>query len=121
MPKKHQHLAQANHNEDFVAKRDLIASEFNDWAMIAIFHAALHYVEAYFDDKLNFHNTNHPERAMNIRKCLRQIQHDYEDLKNDAKSARYDLKTFTLNDFDQYIIPQLERIKSHIKAEISAK
>jgi len=118
MPTKGEHLKQAKHNERFVADYSLIRTNYNDWAVVAIFHAALHYVEAYFFKHWNLHHTNHGDRDNAIYKCLGRIYDDYFDLKNDARGARYDMKRFPLQEIEEEIIPLLDNIKQYIISQL---
>jgi len=70
MPTEDHHLVQARHNEEFV--QHLISTpRFSDWAATGIFYAAVHYVEAAFDARLNgFHTFSHAVREYNLSRVL---------------------------------------------------
>lgn len=91
MPNENQHLIQARHNEDFV--QYLIDTiRFGDWAATGIFYAAVHYVEAAFDARLNgFHTFSHAVRDYNLSRVLPDPRGrlEYRRLKSASMLARY--------------------------------
>jgi len=47
MPAKDEHLAKARGNESFALSLPLNSNSGVDWALVALFYSAMHYVEAY--------------------------------------------------------------------------
>jgi hypothetical protein len=91
MPTEDQHLVQARHNEEVV--QHLISTpRFNDWAATGIFYAAVHYVEAAFDARLNgFHTFSHAVREYQLSRVLPDPKSrlQYRRLKSASMLARY--------------------------------
>lgn len=112
MPSKEEHIAQAQHNEDFVSNTD---NPFFDWKLTGIFYTALQYVDAYLATK-NVHPPTHSWRlnAVNADPKLRAIRVDYRDLLNESRTARYEPPcTFGYGDA-QIALRRLNSIKSVI-------
>ena len=115
MPQKGKHINWATHNRDFWTSIDLDNTPFTDWVLTGIFYEALHWVEAFLASK-EHHSGNHPERSLNIRSHksdLRPIQTDYDTLKQDSETARYDCYKHTAEEVRQ-LIPLVDHIKNHI-------
>jgi len=96
MPTKEQHLHQAQHNEAYLAAFDLARSPFLDWAVTAAFYAALHYLRALMS-RLNYTNISgygDMDKAFDRLAILKrnpEIHDSYRQLKDDSRSARYDM------------------------------
>ena len=60
MPQPAEHIAQAEKNERLY--ENLIGTEFNDWAIVSLFYAALHYADAYFAQRVGVSPSNHSAR-----------------------------------------------------------
>lgn len=90
MPKTKEHLRKATDNESFADSLDLKVPVNVDWAITALFYAALHYVEAYFAIR-NFHSPDHRTRdsAIHRDQGVKVIFDDYSELKNYSINARY--------------------------------
>ncbi len=99
MPSKDQHVAKANHDEAFVASLDLATTPFCDWAVTALFYAALHYIEAYFATK-GAHSLDHRARDSDIQRepAISGLYNDYNELKNMSINARYMTTSFKSTD-----------------------
>ncbi len=115
MPRKAEHLGKAHHDEQFVSSLDLSTSPFIDWAVTALFYAALHYVEAYFAT-MNRHSADHRARDSAIRRDanLRKIYNDYSELKNHSINARYYMTPFVEADVTRHLRPRFNALKSYI-------
>lgn len=114
MPSQKQHLSQASHNEKLVSNYKLLDSEFTDWAITALFYSALHYVEAYFATKYNWHHRKHEKRNPAIRRCLPHCYDDYKQLKYDSEEARYNNRRFSIKELGDNIVPDFEKFKANI-------
>ena len=88
MPTKSEHREKASQNEFFVSS---LGNPFWDWAVVGVFYAALHYVEAYLATK-NIHSGSHPLRDSHVQRdpSLRAIYAKYRELKDESRDARYD-------------------------------
>ncbi|MGH9691584.1 MAG: hypothetical protein ACRD4C_10965 [Candidatus Acidiferrales bacterium] len=112
MASKEEHLAQAEHNEDFIAATD---NPFFDWKLIGMFYSALQYVDAYLATQ-NIHPPDHGDRAKHVSSFAKfaSIRSDYRDLKNESRTARYEPP----NLFDQGDVNIAQRRLDSIKATL---
>jgi hypothetical protein len=98
MPTKDEHLRQARHNEAFLGTFDLAQSVYLDWAATAAFYSALHYLRALMS-RLNYTNISgygDMDRAFERLAILKRnpgIHDSYRQLKDDSRSARYNMWT----------------------------
>lgn len=116
MPTAQQHLDGAERNEQFAKSLELSDHAQADWAVTAIFYAALHYVDAFFvsrSDKPAFHT----QREGKIRDTpeLVGIWMDYRRLKDMSREARYDLAPYTHVEFHS-ALKHLEKVRSQVLA-----
>ena len=115
MPQKDEHINWATHNHSFWTSIDLDSTPFIDWALIGMFYESVHWVEAFLAPK-GFHSGKHSVRLKNMRffkMDLKQIQNDYDKLKQDSETARYDCYKHTADEARQ-LIPLVGNIKKHI-------
>ena len=115
MPQKEDHVNWAGHDRDFWTSIDVNSSPFVDWAVSGMFYEATHWVEAFLAT-YNHHSGTHGERARNMRtfrSSLRAIQTDYDVLKQDSETARYDCYRHNANEARQ-LTPLVENIKRHL-------
>ena len=112
MPSKTDHAAKAVHDEKFVST---LGDPYWDWAVTGVFYAALHYVEAYLATK-RIHSPSHPVRDSHINRdsVLRAIYPDYRDLKDESRTARYDVIQFRSND-----LARMQQLLATIKTAIA--
>jgi uncharacterized protein (UPF0332 family) len=112
---KEGHLQQAAHNEKFIHQFDLDNTEFLDWAVIAAFYAALHWINAYLVTQ-NFKPANHETRdkAIVMYSVTKKIAWEYTVLKQHGFNARYRGFRFTAKQVRDQVIPFLEAIKKQI-------
>jgi hypothetical protein len=117
LPQKHEHVAKAKHDEEFVNSLDVSTTPYLDWAITALFYAALHYVEAYFAT-MKRHSPDHRTRDSAIRRDSRigGLYNDYSELKNFSINARYYMTTFTPRDLTAHLLPCLANIRTRITA-----
>ena len=90
MPSLQDHIAKASHNETFITQLGQLPTQFPDWAMIATFYAALHYVDAVLSLR-NLHPPTHHQRSSYVARMrpLRSIYPDYRTLEDTSRDARY--------------------------------
>jgi uncharacterized protein (UPF0332 family) len=116
MPKKDEHIDWAKHDRDFWTSIDLDNSPYTDWAATGMFYESLHWVEAFLATK-GYHSGDHRngERAMLslYPSDLAAITADFNDLKKDSETARYDCYKHTAEEARQ-LIPLIDNIKNHI-------
>lgn len=115
MPNEDEHTNRAMHNRQFWTGIDLDSNPFVDWALIGMFYESVHWVEAFLATK-RFHSGTHGERSRNMhlfQSELKVIQTDYDLLKQDSETARYNCYKHTDAEVRQ-CIPLADNIKSHI-------
>lgn len=120
MPDLTEHLAQAARNE---ALSQQLEVQHPDWAVTALFYAAVHYVEAYFFDRHTppqpQHYPTHHRRNVGVASRLPSVNNEYQALKTRSQDARYDCIHFTTGDVrhcrQAYLVP----IKQHVAANLS--
>lgn len=116
MPTKDQHVQKAEGNLAFALSLPLDIQARIDWALVAVFYAALHYVEAYLADT-GWHLRSHQTRDNVIGRDanLKKIFHEYQDLKFYAYNARYEVLNFTAANVTGEAIPSFQIVKTHLQ------
>ena len=97
MPSKQQHLDKATHNETFYDDFDLDSSPYCDWAVIALFHSLLHYIDAFLAAaQTPVHPRMHSVRDGCVGRItdLQPIYNKYIALKDKCRDARYEAIQF---------------------------
>jgi hypothetical protein len=124
LPNRNEHVEKAHGNEEFAgslvpADPTKIHPVDADWAIVAYFYAALHYVEAYFATQ-GADNFDHETRDDSIRNDaqIKQIFRPYSKLKSYGHNARYYIQTFNETDVN-YARSHLDAIKAHLTTLIS--
>ena len=99
MPSKEEHIAKAEGNARFASSLPLNDSASIDWALVATFYAAMHYVEAYLATK-GQHVRSHTTRDGYVGRDvnLKKIYNQYQDLKYYGYNARYEMTSFHSTD-----------------------
>lgn len=123
MASENEHLRQAAHNEEFLTAHGLADTPYTDWAVTAIFYAALHYVRALLS---RYHYTNisrygEMDKAFERVDVLRRndsIYVDYRQLKDDSRAARYDMWKPTGDEVIDLRDGELSRIRSFVLATL---
>lgn len=91
MGTKNSHLNKARHNHAFIAAFNLKETEFLDWAVVAIFYSALHWIDAYLAAKgFAEYKGSHTKRKDLIDRHLSSMADDYDLLFTNGHRARYD-------------------------------
>jgi len=90
-----------------------------DWALVILFYAAVHYVEAYLAVS-NQHLRSHAARDNVIGRdgYLKRIYMEYQDLKFYGFSARYEACAFRAEDVTGIAAKALQTIKSHLSPKL---
>lgn len=109
-----QHLDQARHNEQFA--QELLGAnpvEYPDWAVTAVFYAALHYVNHFFVRTTGWAPDNHFVRSTSLSRCAetRVIQFAFETLRNRCNECRYLCVPIAPREVKELLKNQLDDIK----------
>lgn len=108
------HLKQAMHNKQF-AEELLNADpvEYPDWAVTAVFYAALHYVNHFFVRTTGWAPDNHLLRSTSLNRCAetRAIRFAYETLRNRCDECRYLCMAIAPREVEELLKNQLGEIK----------
>lgn len=118
MPTRLQHVTKAEGNASFALSLPLKNQPQVDWALIALFYAAMHYVEAYLAP--NTHLKSHESRDKYIIRDshLRGIFKEYAHLKYFGYGARYEVYGFKDTHFKNEAIKDYETVKAHIAKKL---
>ena len=90
MPRDDRHNAKAQRNEQFAESLDHTDATQENWAVVAVFYSALHYVQAVLSGS-SINCKNHLERADEIARdpILKYVAGEYEYLFTTSMLARY--------------------------------
>lgn len=115
MPSKDQHVAKADGNAALALSLTLDNQSRIDWALVILFYAAMHYVEAYLA-KSGVHLRNHTTRdnAISRDSSLRKVFKEYSDLKYFGYNARYEIFGFKATDVIDKAAKHYAVIKAHL-------
>ncbi len=108
--------ARAEHNERFFKYVSAKHDEFADWAVVAAFYVAVRYVDAYFQSERGDRPVDHIERNRWVATSPKtaMIFRKYRELYQQARTARYELSTFSERDVQRLVSNQLIPIKTHL-------
>ena len=103
MPSRATHHAKAASNISFYKSID--ATKYGDWAVTALFYAALHLADACMDPTV--HPNSHADRNSFFPRFheLRNVFRHYRQLQDDSRDARYNPPT----NFDATTVRELAR------------
>lgn len=120
MPDLAEHLLQARHNEEFFGSID--RGLYSDWAIIALYYAALHYIDAFLATVRILDPGGHAVRDPEIRQRpeLQPISHHYFRLKNRSQSARYYCARFRQGELERCHRDDLGGIKAALLPLLSS-
>ena len=115
MPSKDEHVTKANGSESLALSLVLDNQSRIDWALVILFYAAMHYVEAYLA-KSGVHLRSHTTRdnAMSRDSVLRKIFKEYADLKFYGYNARYEVFGFKATDVTDKAAKHYALIKGYL-------
>lgn len=128
MPSKDQHRDQATKNELLFQSFDLNDTPYLDWAVVALFYAALHWVEAYLatvSDPIGpqnprreggHHAGGHSQRYNKVLSSpdLSPIRREYRELMTRSEEARYNCWDPPPDFVSSLATGEYEAIKNHI-------
>ncbi len=113
MPSRAEHIAKARTNE--VVAEELQAGH-PDWALTALFYAAVHWVDAVLDglDGMSVHPRSHTQRDRQVvsRPSLAAIERDYFALKDMSVAARYTAQSFSPENVAHYRRVRFEPVRA---------
>jgi hypothetical protein len=118
--KAREHLAGARANHQRY-QRFLQTPEDTGWALVALFYAALHLVQAHAITKCALVQEavpgNHNERIKYLGRHLGRLEFDYEALEKASKIVRYNLWQPTAEEVTRYHNQEFTRIRTHLAAQ----
>ncbi|WP_263411098.1 hypothetical protein [Terriglobus tenax] len=108
-------MQKAQGNETFAAALATDSPVRIGWKLVAIFYAAVHFVEAYLAKTLNQHVKSHTTRDgyLSREANLRKVRTEYGHLKYYGYNSRYEMDVFTVDD-----VAEAEKYLVKIKTEI---
>ena len=124
-----EYLQEAAHNLAFAAEIRKDKVEYLDWAATCLFYAAVHYVNAYFVKSKIAIPRRHtsPDRKPPGRTNIVQqdpklsaIYSHYRHLDDESRDARFELKQISGADYDNFLLPELEKVKKFITPKVTA-
>ena len=120
MPNALDHLEQAERNEDFyteLSKLNPAGPEYTEWELVALFYAALHYVDAWLARSEGSHPRNHRQRLDMVmkRSAFRPISEDYATLYRLSIRARYEMERLAPDAIRNIESNEFLNIKRHIR------
>jgi hypothetical protein len=103
MPNEQEHLKKVANNERFIASLDLTNNVNAEWAITALFYAAVHRVEASLAKVLGYHSNTHDDRKRSMATVsgMKGCFPDYRHLETLSRNCRYGIVTFTKRDYDK--------------------
>ncbi len=119
MPRTHEHIQQAQHNQELLKSLDIDNFPFLDWVATIAFYAALHYVEAWFASQgKGMHYTAHQERNRAISQVDEfrpVIWPNYRALQDCSHLARYKCTHPSKKAIQFVILPNLDTLEQEIR------
>jgi hypothetical protein len=117
----------ATEHLDWAARCEAVSAALEsthpEWAITALFYAALHYVDALFATqqtkrRLPQDYENHSARNTAVRERIRRHWRNYQALYEDSLSARYECHHFTVDDVRISRAEDLEPIKQYVLTRV---
>lgn len=113
MPPRSEHIAKAEENEQVAQS---LEAAYPDWAITALFYAAVHWVDAVLDGLggMSVHPQRHMQRRGEIarRRELAVIEPRYRTLQDVSVGARYECELFYPSDVVYARRTSLEPVKA---------
>jgi hypothetical protein len=111
-----EHLDQFEHNLE-VARRLAGTDDNWDWALTALFYAALHLCQAYMSRQgLQADSHRKRERQMLASSELQPVLNHYKALRNDSEEARYDCRQFSRSEFESIRDGTFSTVSGHLRS-----
>jgi hypothetical protein len=118
MPSVDDHLQQALHNERFFEFTQTASPICTDWQVVALFYAALHYVDAALAER-GIHPESHGERLSEVRVRHGRIFFEYRQLRDASEEARYKLAPYAPADVQRLLDGEFVRIRAYLRARLN--
>lgn len=118
MPTREQHVTKADGNAAFALSLPLDNQSQIDWALVALFYAAMHYVEAYLAPTVHLKSHETRDTYISREAHLRRIFKEYAHLKYFGFNARYEVYGFKPKDVKDEAAKDYETIKTHIATKL---
>ncbi len=117
MPRRDEHLRQADRFEAFLRQISVPTQPYKEWVVIVWFHIALHYVDAFFATKGFPQVEGHSDRWTKLARYpeTQAIYESYERLYKEAKEARYEGGEYTPID-----LQSIERLYNQVRSAMRA-
>ena len=118
MPKPNEHLSWARQNETFADTLDADTQVEANWAVTALFYAAVHYVNAYLVSR-GLARQDHAVREASMRQpFFDPVRTKYKRLKDMSREARYEIAPYCQRDVER-AKGLLNEIKNHVLTKFS--
>ena len=91
-PRAKRHLRQAAYNSEVAKVLAEVKPPRFQWAVVCLFYAGLHYVNAYLYDTTGDVPRNHTERSKLVNQHMGQVYSQYMLLRDESHLARYKMK-----------------------------
>lgn len=118
MPSRQEHIEKAQHNENIARQILMPNNNCLDWAVIAFFYSAVHYVDAFIMQILP-EPTSHDVRFDYIRRADRHLYPIYRSLYDEGWNARYNVYNIDQNRLQSEIMTHFETIKSSTQVQLT--
>ncbi|MBI1927228.1 hypothetical protein HYR99_23675 [Candidatus Poribacteria bacterium] len=115
MPNQAQHEDQAQRNETFFQSLDRTVAVNREWIVTAAFYAALHWIEAYFDNRHGLHFESHRARNDAVTRFRLPVWAEYIRLYRASRQARYDLYRFAQQEVEDLINLSYKPVKDFVQ------
>ena len=115
------HINKAEHNRSLCEhlKNLAVDIDFLDWVVTSTFYAALHYFDAFLEDRgRRPRSHSHRDDCIKDFGPLRAQRDNYRYLKDRSREARYEMAVFTADEISRDIVPAFNQIKEAILIEL---
>ena len=128
MKKPSEYIQQAVRNTELATHLRQDKTQYLDWAATCLFYAAVHYVNAYLAKSGTTIPRRHTTHGSFVGRtnivqsdpALKKIYGAYRHLDDESRNARYELKRPTTENYDAYLVPQLDKIKDFVMSNVAA-
>lgn len=122
------YIKQAVHNAELAAYLRQDKVKYLDWAVTCLFYASVHYVNAYLMKVGKTIPRRHKTQGSLVGRsnivetdpALRIIYPAYRHLDDESRDARYELRKPSTDEYDKYLVPQLDKIKNFVMPKVAA-
>jgi len=118
VPTREQHVTKADGNAAFALSLPLENQTQIEWALVALFYAAMHYIEAYLAPNTHLRSHEARDKYVGRESHLRLIFKEYSHLKYFSVNASYEICTFRAEDVQNEASRDYETIKRHIGTKL---